>query len=221
MKEPFKSPFGNPIVNPLGNAMGGEIYIPWEAHPDWGLFSGTEASPTIYNSTLKSVTTTRTISGGEWFPIMNVKYGIIGDCEMSCVINYEGNTTTYETYMLAKGRDGDNFVGATSYNRKIMLYERVNGAWRNLNVSVPVAGTIGKEVRMIIEGVLVTLIVDGVTIGSANTTLTGDAYMGSLLRGLPISGLLWTAMELTGDRIAVSNKGENVTYNTDLVTYRR
>lgn len=197
-------------------------FDPWESHPDFDLFGAAGPSPTIYNPITGTVVNTATIPSNTWYSIMNVEFGLVGDCEMSCVMGYEGNTNVYETYMLAKGIDEDNFTGVTSYNGKIMLYERVNGAWKNLGVETPVAGTLGKEVKITFINDVITLYVDGVLIGSAASGTTGQAHMGTLLRGHPITGVMWSKMKMMPLNVVaekVTYMGQYVTHNAEVVTY--
>jgi hypothetical protein len=205
---------------PGQGAGGREIFQPWESHLDWELFGVPGPTPTIFDEKDNSVSLVEPISSGSWYPVMNVKHGIIDACEMSCVMGYEGATTNFETYMLAKGIDENNFVGATSYNNRIMLYERVNSNWNAIGIETPVSGTLGKEVKITIAGDQITLFVDGLDIGTGTTGITGLAYMGSLLRGTPISGLLWSNMILSGSGAdIVTYKAKPVTLNTLPVNY--
>ena len=196
-------------------------FIPWEDHPDWSLFGAAGPSPTIFNPITGSVENTAVIPSNTWFSIMNTEIGLVEDCEMSCVIDYEGLASNYETYMLAKGLDEDNFTGVTSYNSKIMLYERVGGAWNNLGVEIPAAGTKGKEIRITFINDEITLYVDGARIGSAASSTTGQAHMGSLLRGHPIAGKMWHDMRLSKivNSEIVTYQGNYVTYNGEVVTH--
>jgi len=217
MDLPFKNAFTNPFISPFEIEKDGLPKVkwrPWENHPDWDLFNVSGPSPTIFYSDTNTVETTAVIPGGVWYPIMNTDFGLVDDCEMSCIMNYEGNTPQYETYVLAKGIDENNFIGVTSYNDKIMLYERHNGNWVNPGVAVPVAGTLGKKVGLRVIGNQVSLLVDDALIGTVVTNITGWAHMGSLLRGLPIFGVLWSDMQYQG------RKKTTVYYNNDITTYK-
>jgi hypothetical protein len=168
-----------------------------------------------------SVETTAVLPAGSWYSMFNVAVGQAENFEMSCIMGYEGMGTTYENYPLAKGIDENNFVGATSYNSKIMLYEKVGGAWHNLNVNVSAAGTLGKEVKIVIIGNQITLYVDHVEIGTAIHGVPGLAYAGSMLRRHPIVGLLWRNLKIknlgeTGE--IVTHNGEYVTHNGEYIT---
>jgi hypothetical protein len=196
-------------------------YIPWESHPDWELFGSGGPSPTIFNPIVGSVVNTAVIPSDTWFSIMNTAIGPLDDCEMSCVMDYEGLANNYETYMLAKGQDENNFTGVTSYNSNIMLYERVGGAWNNLGVTTPAAGTIGKTIKITFINDTITLYVDDVLIGSAPSGTTGSQNVGTLLRGHPQVGPMWHDMRISPIVVVdyVTYKGNLVTHNGEVLTY--
>jgi hypothetical protein len=176
------------------------IWSPAESFPSLDLACGNPPTPTILNSKDKSIEITAAISETENYCLMFTGAGSVDNCHMECIIQYEG-TVNYATYVLAKGIDINNFVGVTSYNNKIMLYERVNGNWNNLGIEISNSGTIGKKLEMDIEGDQVTLTVDGNVIGTATTGIKGPAYLGILLREHPTTGLLFTDFKANGRRV--------------------
>ena len=172
-----------------------------EVHPDWSLFSGVGPTPTIYDERNNTFSTTENTAPSSFYPLMYSGYGLIDDCHMEVIMDYEGINNTYETYMMAKELDNLNFIGPTSYNNKVMLYERRAGNWINPGVETPVVGTIGQLVEMDVVGDQFTLTVNGVVIGSATHGMTVSAHMGILLRGMPIHGQLWHGMNFTGHKV--------------------
>jgi len=115
-------------------------------------------------------------------------------------MNYEGTTGGYTTYMAVKALDENNFCGVTSYNNKIMGYERVNGTWRSLGIETSVAGTLGKRIRIKFVGNQVSIYIanpgdplDTGLIGTASSNLALQAYAGIFLREHPLAaGIMWT-----------------------------
>jgi hypothetical protein len=197
-------------------------YEPWESHPDWGLFTGTGPTPTIFHPPNNSVENTATIPAGSWYSILNSQIGQIENFEMSCIMDYEGMGVAYENYPMAKGVDENNFVGATSYNSQIMLYEKVGGAWHNLNVNVSAAGTKGKEIKIIVIGNQITLFVDHVEIGTATHGVPGLAYVGAMVRRHPIVGPMWHNIKIKVLDVVnepVTYFGTYVTNNSEVVTH--
>jgi len=128
------------------------VFQPMEMHVDWSLFSGVGPTPTIYDERNNTFSTTENTAPSSFYPLMYSGYGLIDDCHMEVIMDYEGVSNTYETYMMAKGLDNLNFIGATSYNDKVMLYERRAGNWINPGVETPVTGTIGQLVEMDVVG---------------------------------------------------------------------
>ena len=177
------------------------IFSPAEDFPSLDLACGTPPSPTILDSVEKSIATTQIVPAGSEYCLMFTAAGMVDNCHMECIIQYEGTTPDYESYPLAKGLDIDNFVGVTSHNGNIKLYERVGGSWNALGVETPATGTIGQKVEMDIEGDQVTLTVDGTVIGTATTAAPARGYMGILVRGHPVAEVLFTDFAASGRRV--------------------
>jgi len=168
-------------------------YSPMESHPQWDRFETTEETPTIFEPDSGTMWVTDTIPDGPNHALMYTGYGEVTDVDMSCRIHFEGNLH-YTSYVMAKGIDFDNFVGVTSYNGKIMIYERVNAAWRKV-LDTSNAGTNGKVLRMKITGNQAELFIDGVSKGVGTTNVPSVAYMGILLREHPATGLFISEMD--------------------------
>ena len=176
---------------------GYKAYSPAERSPEWSLMEAGKTI-TVYNEFDKSLSNTNVLPAGTWYSLMREEEGQFTDMEMSCRIHYEGVNNTFENYVLAKGIDSNNFVGVTSYNNVLRLYERRNGTWTPISVIMPVAGTAGGVVKMIIEGNQVSMFFDGKHIGTATHHITGLAYMGVLLRRHPIIGKIASEFEFKG-----------------------
>ena len=171
---------------------GMRAYSPAENWQGLDLFLPGGYTPTIYNEYDKSLTLNRPLPGGTFYPLFFTAPGLVRDVDMSCVVHYEGMTNSYENYLLAKGIDENNFVGVTSYNGKIMLYQRSGGAWQKLSPERPAAGTRGRKLGMKIQGNRASLYIDDVLIGSDVTAITGEANVGLLLRGHPEAGKIFS-----------------------------
>jgi len=203
---------------------------PLERLPAWDLFYGRPPSPTLYHHDTGLLQITKPVPSDKMYAFMNTARGLVTDIDVRCVVLYEGNSINYESYFMSKGSDSNNFVGVTSYNSKIMLYEKYNGIWHNLNVNIPVAGTAGKRIRFTTVGDQVSLYVadpgspeDDGLIGTATSNAPLAGYIGILLRGHPITGDFlkdWEASGVPASR-TVFFRGDIVYFNSKIVTYNK
>ena len=164
---------------------------PIESHADWALVGTASASRCdILDSGDGDIIQVATNTAQS---IVGFK-GLTGvDAKASCKILYEEVTTTRSTFhLVVRGTDNNNFIGYRNYNGEHQVFERIAGAFNQLDGgAVPNAGITGKRVELKVVGDVVTLTADGVihVLPVATALLTGGA-VGFIARsgaGMPIS----------------------------------
>jgi len=202
---------GTPIRNGSDAVAGGGNWanvnacplLPLESYPDWDLILGTTPSPTEYCVATDTIYNSAILTSLDLFFFSNGGT-LVEDVDIQSIILYEGTDMTYGSYFMAKGLDADNFVGITSYNNQVMLYEVSGGSWNDLGIGIPVAGTLGKRIRFKTVGDQASLYVandgdpiDDGLVGTATYTVAVQSYPGIVLREHPTVEALFKNWSLT------------------------
>lgn len=100
------------------------------------------------------------------------------DGSISCMLRYEGTTTDTQSYpMTIRMTDSLNFIGLRSYSGELQVVEVVGGVLVYL-IRVSNSGSINMATELRVTGDQVQLVVNGLSLGVATTTITSGGRAG-------------------------------------------
>jgi hypothetical protein len=138
-----------------------EAYQPLESHPDWYNLQDIEPSNTRIDENRRIYSLPSTTTPDQFIAYSTNEYR---DVVISAFAGYESPGTDVASYGLAvRGSASGDFIGITSWNGKLRIYEYSAGHWTELLSNPPSnIGTYGRRIRLSIAGSVVVMTVAGV-----------------------------------------------------------